>query len=474
MTNSPLIQEPWMQNGYHSPLVEPPTSQPKNETEGTNAPVSEPVASPPLADEWSAVTGEMLDTLPRVWTRGLFYVLIAIAGIVMPWAALSQVDETGSARGRLEPQGKTIRVDAPVVGTVTAIRVREGQTVRAGQTLLELESEVVRADLQQAQARLEGHLNRIAQLQLMQNELEIAIRSQRLQNQAQQTAQQAQIAQTRQRLNAAQESYGLARDRLARDQIELKRYQTLFQQGVVAEIKVAEMQRPVDDSSRLVQQSQSEIRQATYAIEEQQSNYDNITRTGDLAVLETERRVQEIQDQVVQIKTEINQTQRQIQALQFQLQQRQVRSPTDGIIFSLALEHAGAVLQPGQAIAQIAPQGMPLTFRAQMPSNESGFVRVGMPVKLKFDAYPFQDYGVVAGKLRWISPDSKVVETPQGRLETYELEVVLDQLHIETPQKKVFLTPGQTAVAEVVVRQRRVIDFILDPFKKLQKGGLEM
>ena len=113
-------------------------------------------------------------------------------------------------------------------------------------------------------------------------------------------------------------------------------------------------------------------------------------------------------------------------------------------------------------------------FKAQMPSSESGFLRVGHPVKLKFDAYPFQDYGVVQGHLRWISPDSKVESTPQGKVETFELEIALEQTYIQTQNKRVALTAGQTATAEVIVRQRRLIDFILDPFKKLQKGGVEL
>jgi hemolysin D len=109
-----------------------------------------------------------------------------------------------------------------------------------------------------------------------------------------------------------------------------------------------------------------------------------------------------------------------------------------------------------------------------MPSHESGFLRVGAPVKLKFDAYPFQDYGIVSGHLRWISPDSKVEETIQGKIETFELEIVLDQPYIQNQDKRIALTPGQSATAEVVIRQRRIIDFILDPFKKLQKGGLAL
>jgi HlyD family secretion protein len=109
-----------------------------------------------------------------------------------------------------------------------------------------------------------------------------------------------------------------------------------------------------------------------------------------------------------------------------------------------------------------------------MPSQESGFLKLGMLAKLKFDAYPFQDYGVIQGRLRWISPDSKIVETGQMKVETFELEIAVDTPYIQASNKQVFLTPGQTATAEVIIRQRRVIDFLLDPFKKLQKGGLEL
>ena len=109
-----------------------------------------------------------------------------------------------------------------------------------------------------------------------------------------------------------------------------------------------------------------------------------------------------------------------------------------------------------------------------MPNQDSGFLKLGMPVKVKFDAYPFQEYGIVQGKVTWISPDSKITQTPQGNIENYELEITLDQQYVENGNKRISLGAGQTANAEVIIRQRRVIDFVLDPFKKLQKGGLEI
>ncbi|NJR65879.1 MAG: HlyD family efflux transporter periplasmic adaptor subunit [Leptolyngbyaceae cyanobacterium CRU_2_3] len=425
-------------------------------------------------DDWSFVTKDLVDVLPRVWTRGLLYFLVTFAVIVLPWAAFSKVDETGNARGRLEPKGRTLKLDAPVAGTVVAVKVKEGERVTAGQVLLELESELAQTELQQAQAKLEGQLDRVTQFEVIRNQLEIAIRAQRLQSQAQQSAQLTQLDQTQQRLNANSRAYTLAKNRLAKEQIEVQRYRQLLQEGVIAPVKQAEVERLQDESQQLLNQVQADMEQAAYEIKKQQSNYEDISRTGELSVLESELRLKEIQSQIADTQAEIIQTQKQIEALQFQLQQRILRAPTNGTVFQLAVQNPGSVLQAGQAIAQVAPESAKLIFRAEMPSQESGFLHVGAPVKLKFDAYPFQDYGVVPGHLRWISPDSKIVETAQGRVETFELEIVLDQSYIQNQDKRVVLTPGQTAIAEVIIRQRHVIDFILDPFKKLQKGGLEL
>jgi HlyD family secretion protein len=426
------------------------------------------------SDDWSYATQELLDALPRVWTRGLLYFLVAFATIVLPWAMLSKVDETGSARGRLEPKGKTIRLDAPVAGTVAAIQVKEGEAVKTGQSLLSLESELVSAELQQAQAKLDGQLNRVTQLKVIKNQLEIAIRTQRLQSQAQESEQLAQINQTQQRLNSVRKLYPLEQNRQQLAHNDVQRYQGLFKAGAVAKVKVEEAERAMIESQRQIEQVQSDIKQAQAELEKQQSAYERVVRTGELTILESQRQLEDLQSQIVGLQSEIAQTNNQLESLQFQLQQRVLRAPITGMIFQLPIQRAGAVVQPGQMIAQIAPQGIPLVLRAQMAPQQSGFLRKGMQVKIKFDAYPFQDYGVVEGRLSWVSPDSKIIETDKGKIETFELEVTLDKPYIQTVKKRIVLTPGQTATAEVIVRQRRVIDFILDPFKKLQKGGLEL
>ncbi|WP_138499072.1 HlyD family efflux transporter periplasmic adaptor subunit [Nostoc sp. PA-18-2419] len=475
-------------------------------------------------NDWFYGTEELLDALPRIWTRSLLYLLIGFAVIVIPWAMLSKVDETGSARGRMEPEGATQKLDSPVTGSVTAVNVKEGATVKAGQVLVELESDVLRTQLQQVQTKLEGLLSQRSQLALLKNQISLTINIQEQQNKSQELEKLAQVSQAQQNLDAKQSTYNLqrleklalveqasqnisstqiaqklAKSRLSRDFTEVTRYRQLLRQGAIPETKLVELEKTAQESQRLQEQAKSDITQAQLRLkqelnsyqsvisqahsdiqllklrlQEEQSSYHSVVQAGKLALLKTQEQLKDLQTQITSVQSEIAQTGSEITSFKLQLQQRMVRSPIDGVIFELPIQKPGSVVEPGQMIAQIAPNNSSLILKAQMPSEQSGFLKVGMPVKIKFDAYPFQDYGVLQGQVNWISPNSKIQTTNQGNLETFELEISIAHPYIQTANKRIPLTAGQTATAEVIIRQRRVMDFILDPFKKLQQGGLQL
>ncbi len=475
-------------------------------------------------DDWSFSTKELLDGLPKVWTRGLLYFLIIFVSVILPWVMLSKVDETGTARGRIEPKGKTVRLDAPVSGTVTEINIKEGDAVKYGQKLLVLDSELVKTELQQVQDKLEGQLNRRSQLNSSENQLVVALTTQHQQNQSQELEKQSQIDQARQNLIAIGNAYELqnlekisqvnqaqqnvehsknarilVQSSLASSQREEQRYYQLWQEGVIPETNFLEKQEIAKDKQKIYEQSQSDIQQAKLRLVEQQSSYQRIfkqgkadirqaqlrlneqersyqtlTRSGKLALLKIEEQQKNLQTEITTLKAEIAQTKRQIESLNIQLAQRELKAPVSGTVFQLPIQKAGAVVQPGTMIAEIAPIGSPFVIRAQMGTNESGSLRKGLPVKVKFDAYPFQDYGVIEGELIDISPTTTEVDTANGKLAAYNLEIALKQNCIKSSNKCILFRPGDTATAEVIVRQRRIIDFILDPFKQLQEGGLKL
>ena len=486
-------------------------------------PSSSKLASFPEED-WSMATKDLLDAMPRLWTRGLFYMLVVFTGIILPWSILAKVDETGMARGKLEPKAQIVELDAPVAGTVAAIKVKEGDTVKAQQVLLELESDVIRANLQQLQEKQTGQLNRLTQLELLQNQLSLALRTQEQQNQAQELEKQAQVKQARQTLNglrtlyltqkaeklaqleqfkgainASDANHRLAEVALAGSQKKASRYAQAFKDGIIPADRLEDIQQQAEENrerlsvagseseqsrdrlteqlrnyDKLIQQTESEIEQAGLRLQEQQRSYQSVVHSGKLALLKTEEQLKNLETQISDLNSEIAQGKSQIGSLKFQLTQRVLKAPANGTVFHLPISGAGAVVQSGENLVEIAPEDSPLALKANMTPTESGFLKVGMPVKIKFDAYPFQDYGVQAGKVSWISPDSKIIETAQGQQEIFELKIELEQDYIEGNHQRITLTAGQTATAEVIIRQRRLIDFVLDPFKKLQKGGLEL
>ena len=475
-------------------------------------------------EDWSAATKDLMDALPRVWTRGLLYFLTIGTAIILPWSVLTKVDQTGSARGRLEPKNRVIELDAPVAAKIKSVNVKEGEEVKKGAILAELGSEVVSSELEQLKDKRSGLMQRLSQLELMQNQARTAINTKEDENASRLLEKQSQLAQARQNLTTLKTVYESQKNEklaqieqvkqeitssmAARKEAELalegargksKRYEEAYKEGVISQDRFLDIQQQAKENQErlaqatsaveqsrsrlkeqqssyenLIENAESEIKQAQLQVEEQENSDRTLNASGKLEKLQTQEQLQDLQSQIATVNTEIAQANRQIESSQYELEQRQIIAPADGTVFHIAARGKGSVIQPGENIVEMAPQNSELILKADIPPTDSGFLKKGMPVKVKFDAYPFQDYGISEGELVSISPDSKVTETPQGRQETYELKVELDKPYILDGSKKIALTPGQTATAEVIIRQRRVIDFFLDPFKQLQEDGVKL
>ncbi len=466
-------------------------------------------------DDWSDATQELLDALPQVWTRSFLYFLMMFLGVSLPWAILSKIDETATAKGRLEPKEKTIMLDAPVLEEVAAINVKEGDKVKAGQSLVELKSDLVNAELQQQQSLLEGQQNRLNQLKLLDNELRISLDTQKQLNQAQQSEKQIQIDRAKQNLQhlitfhelhkqeeeakveQAEQAikysniaYKIANIDLTTAQAKLLRYQNAYEKSDTTEEHFLEAEKIVKENQeklskasldidyaqsklkevqsnykKIIQQSQSEIEQALLRYREQEVSYTALVNSGELAILKIQEQLNNWSREMTALKADIAQTNSKIASLQLQLKQRAIKAPIDGVVFQLPVQGKGSVVQPGEMIAELAPEGSPLVIRAQIATSESGSLEKGKRVNIKFDAYPFQDYGVLEGELVNISPTSKVTESEQGSVTTYELEIELDRDCILSKSECIPLRPGDTVTAEVIVRERQVIDLLIAPFK---------
>jgi hemolysin D len=333
-----------------------------------------------------------------------------------------------------------------------------------------------------------------------------------------------QIRQAEQGVIDAQTNYLLAQNRLKDAQNEMRRYSQLYQTGAIAEIKAKEIastaleknqlfnqtfaslqqsklrvKEQQENYQKLLQQTQADISQAGLKLKEQQKIYQStIERTqaeiaqsklklteqqrgsqslakgGNIAILRTDQQLKEIQSQVVTLKSEIDRDRAQTNFLTRQLDKYIIKANTDGTIFELPIDREGAVVQPKQLIAEIGSNINGLVFKGEIPADRSESLRssiIQKDVKLKFDEFPFESYDIVKGKLTWIAPNSKITQISQGTtIASYDIEVQLSQPCVKHENSCIPFKSGQPATAEIVIRSRRIIDLLLDPFKKLRNS----
>jgi HlyD family secretion protein len=187
--------------------------------------------------------------------------------------------------------------------------------------------------------------------------------------------------------------------------------------------------------------------------------------------LENQQKNQQLNLEITQLKSQIAEAKKALSSLESKVEDQTIKAPIDGVISSLDLQNVGQIVQSGDTIAEVAPENMPLVLSALLPSQEAGLVKLNMPVKIKLDAYPYQDYGLINGTVSYISSDSK----PHEELgQVYQIEIALAQNYIIDEGKKVIFKPGQTANAEIILRRRRIIDILLEPIRGLQKGGVSL
>lgn len=147
------------------------------------------------------------------------------------------------------------------------------------------------------------------------------------------------------------------------------------------------------------------------------------------------------------------------------MQHTTVTAPVNGVITTMEVLSPGTVLQPGQVLATIAPAGARLLVEASVLNKDIAFIEKGLPAKLKFDAFPFQDYGAVEGTVIEVSPDAQVNKDSQS---FYKVTIAPQRTEIAARGKNIPLRTGLTLTAEIVTERKSILSFILEPFRKLR------
>lgn len=496
-------------------------------TEDSSQPANLPTTAANRVDHSTSVQ-TLLDQPPsslpqRIILGGLVFSLAFGA-----WATFGEIDEVGHAQGRLVPKGEVYKINPIGLGKTASIHVEEGEVVKAGEILLELDTELADQEVERLEQLLSANQNQLIQMQALiektrlETETRIAIAQANAQAQKAAIAQveakadatreliiqnQTMAAAAQDKINRLQPLVGTTQELIRQKKLDAKaqeerlaRLEPLLAEGAISKEVVFQAEQSFRNQQRAIIESQlqegnsikEQIFQAQQSLRNHQSaitqNQGELQQTLAQAAqleaeltqkqsevrrtqIEAQQQIQKLEVEMAQLKAKIADNKNQIKTAQAKLKQQFLYAPVDGVVSSLNVANVGEVLQAGQSVAEIAPQDAPLVLSASLPSSEAGFVKEGMPVQVKLDAYPYQDYGVVRGEVTAVSADAKA--DPQlGTV--YKVEVTLDRNYVTDDGQTVQFKAGQTASADIIIRRRRIVDLLLDPIRKLQEGGLKL
>ena len=380
------------------------------------------------------IESEMLpqDPPPQVirWTG---WVLLAAFLFGLLLAIIMRLPETVHCTFILVPATGADPIQAPHQGTITRISASEGQVVKKGAELFVLRSDEIRSWDTQLRTLIEDLHSREESL----TRSETAYK-------AQLNIKLAEIEQAKSEVKFRENHAKVSRDLVTR-------MEKLGEQGGISEVDLIKLRLDLAASEKDFSVAQRTV---------QQNNLDRERMDTEHARVRGEQ------------KAEIEKLKLRIAALKADLENAQqnllmVRSPYDGVVISLEQRTVGSVVIQGQVLCQLAQQDAKL--HARMVITEAGLPKLAVSQRVRyfFEAFPYQRYGAVNGKLDWISP-SAVTSSDGPR---FVALASLDHLAIPVGAGRFLpLRVGMKGEAHVIVGSRTMIEYAFEPVRQLRES----
>jgi membrane fusion protein len=388
-----------------------------------------------------------LDPAPPPWAARAFATLLLMLFVVGLVAMIVvQVPETVASPFVLAPTRGNDPVRTLHDGTVVRVNVEDAQAVERGTVLFVVASEPVgdrAAERQTLDARIEGGPGRLV------NE------EQRYTNR--QRADEQERRRLEQRLGNLTQLATLKQQQLKLSQEIADRMRQSLDTGVSSWMDASRPQLEVDRLAGELQQIQVDIADAkntmdrlTFEMASNRAAFEELRRSiGEEATgFKARKRVLD-EDPARRDGSSV-----------------EVTSPCQGTVVTLHVKNTGAVVHEGDLLAEVVCAGERLQAELQLPERGMALVRVGQPVKLLYDAFPYERYGVHFGTLRWLSPASTV--GPRGA--TFRALADLDAVSVGVEGQRRPVLPGMTGRAAVVVGRRSLVSYAIEPLRQLRES----
>lgn len=385
--------------------------------------------------------------------RLLAGVLMTLVAVLVAWSILGKIDIVVNASGKVIPSGYTKTIAAVEVASVRALHVKEGQPVKAGDVLIELDASASDAERDKAIGD--------------------------------ETVGTLQVARSRALIAAVDSLKPPQLPRMAKvpegQWLEAKRNLEGQYQDFIAKLNL------VDDNIRRYQE-------ALPLAEQREADYRELSKNHDVSIhaylekeqarIDLERQLMEARNQrielIAQTKKEAHDALTEGDKVSRSSSEDALRAdshskvmiltaPVDGTVQQLTVHTVGGVVPAAQPLMEVVPKDDGVEVEAFMENKDIGFVQEGQSSEVKVDAFDYTKYGTVAGQVSHVSRDA-IQDEKKGLI--YSVKVALDRTSMAVDGKDMQLSPGMSVDVEIKTGERRIIEYVLSPLIRHQRESL--
>ena len=444
---------------------------------------------------------EIVETPPSPIGRAIGATIILLFCAALVWASAGMIDIVASAPGKIVPSGRTKVIQPFETGVVRSIRVQDGQTVKAGDVLIELDPTVNAAERDHLRNDFLAEQLNIARLRAVLSPGDdpaagftppadadpalINAQRQLLLNQV--TEHHAKIA------------------ALARQQAQKEAEQRTIAATIhKLETTIPVIQQRVDIRKTLVDKELGskltyfEILQALVEQQEDlgiQKSHLQEAEAAAAAIHETRGQAEAeyrhtLSDELAKAEQKANGLAQDLIKAEQKTRLQLLTAPVEGVVQQLAIHTVGGVVTPAQSLLVLVPSDSRMEIEAMVSNRDIGFVHAGQEAEIKIDTFNFTRYGLLHGQVLSVSQDAVIRDRkedrsnerglgtqnnssePQGQELNYTARISLDRTRMQIDDRVVNLSPGMAATVEIKTGSRTMLSYLLSPLLRYRQETL--
>lgn len=427
-------------------------------------------------------TPALPETEERRYRRIGLVVLALLIGVVGIWGALAPLSSAVSAPGKVAVATYNRTIQHLEGGIVKAILVKDGDQVRSGQTLIELDATRADAELRVALAQYTESLAQEARLIAERdgkstvafpdelNELcrdypctslirgqtdEFNARSRYIRSEREMLIHRIeQLRHQSEGLKQIIDSNSRLSDSYAQ---EIKEWRVLFEQQLTDKLRLREIERQKIKTDGDIANARADMARIRGQIAEIESQIQTQKRTFD----------KEVTEKLSEVQTKLSDLRSRITALRDTLSRTRIVSPTDGTVTNLQIHTIGGVIPSAQPIVDVVPTGEKLIVEGRVSATDLNYVHPGLKAEIRFPGFVhIKTLNVVEGEVIHIAADAVTDETTHALYYPVKIAVTSAGMS-ELARHRLSLQPGFPADAMIVTGSRTMFDYLIHPIKMM-------